>query len=104
MNVFLSWSGELGKAVVEALRDWFKCVRLESHRIVTTPTEHFVGVSIVADGERTPFFSGEFSLERLPDGAPLQWGAASKDLDPYFKPEFRDVLDGIHCPQVLSSL
>lgn len=30
--------------------------------------------------------------------------AASKDLDPYFKPEFRDVLDGIHCPQVLSSL
>lgn len=72
----------------------------ESHRIATTPTEHFPGVSIAADGQRMPYIFGEFSSEVLPDRSPPTWSAELKDLQPYFKPEFRDVLDGIHCSQV----
>ncbi len=73
---------------------------LETHRIATMPIQHFPGVRIAADGQRVPYVFGGFSSELLPDRAPASWTAALDDLSPHFKPEFRNVLDGIHCPQM----
>ena len=76
---------------------------LESHRIATAPAEHFYRVLITADGQRAPSFVGEFSQELLPDRSSPVWNAQAKDLSPYFKPEFRHVLDGMRCPQMPAS-
>ena len=94
--------GFVGDNAEQQAEDYRALLHREGQRIVTTPTEHFVEISVGVffseNGKRKASISGGFSSELLPGGVPLQWGMGSKDLGPFFKPEFRDVLDGMNCP------
>ena len=90
----------LGEDAEQQARDFRARYELESHRIASTPVDHFVNVGISADGQRVPSVFGQFSFQLLPDRAPAFWSAELDDLSPYFKPEFRNVLDIIYCPKM----
>jgi hypothetical protein len=88
----------LGDDPQQQARDFRAHYLLESERIATAPADHFVRVQVAADGTRAPYFLGGFSRELLPDEAPPLWSAQRHDLEAYFKPEFRSVLDRTDCP------
>ena len=98
MMASIAFLGDSADADAQAFRDDYLA---KMHRVATAPADHFVQVGIAADGQRAPSVFGQFSRAYLPEYGPAaMWAAGAKELAPYFKPGFRDVLEAKPCPGI----